>query len=110
MKGTCYGGPLYLPAHPDADMNGLVRCVIRTKSWIRCEEAIQYIYGDPASFKIRALLESNLWRVSESAVEQLVSATHYGEILVCPLAACYIAAEKYKRLEKQFYPRGQKTA
>ena len=105
MKGTCYGGVIYLPSHPDSDMHGLLRCVVRTKSWLYCENAIESLQLTP--WKARTLLESNIWQPSKSAVEQLVSETHYGEILVCPLVSAYISPEKYKRLAPEFYPKHQ---
>jgi len=108
MKGTCYGGVIYLPNHPDSDMNGLLRCVIRTKSWIYCEQSIESLQS--GYFKVRALLEFRIWQPSNSAVEQLVSETHYGEILVCPLASAYISPDRYKRLGKEYYPKAAKQA
>jgi hypothetical protein len=32
MKGTLYGGIICRPGHPEADMHGLLRCIIRARS------------------------------------------------------------------------------
>lgn len=99
MKGTVYGGVLHLPAHPVSDIHGLVRAVIRTSSRLRAEENLEAI-GVPNP---SALWRNGIWSESRSAVELLVTETHYGKLLVCPLDAAYVTAEKYRPLSKEYF-------
>jgi hypothetical protein len=94
MKGSVYGGVLYLPQHPYADIHGLVRAVMRTKSWVYVNMALEQLgVINPA-----LMLRNGIWGQSGSAVEKMVTEGHYGEMLVCPLVEAYIAAGKYERL------------
>ena len=104
-KGTVYGGVISLPQHPDSDIHGLLRCVIRTTSRLRASEALEMI-GVKRPF---ALFLEGIWSESKSAVELLVTEQHYAEIMVCPLAAAYVSPEKYRRLPPA-YTKTQRTA
>ena len=98
MKGIPYGGVLYLPEHPSADIHGLVRAVIRTKSWLWAEE---HLTKQTNVLRTHHLWTSGFWSESKSAVEILVSQQHYGELLICPMVESYINAEAYKPYRKQ---------
>lgn len=92
MKGLAYGGVLYLPKHPAADINGLVRAIVRTKNWLWVEE----ILSRAGIARTHALWSLGLWSETKSAVEQMVSQQHYGKLLICPLVEAYIAPERYR--------------
>ena len=94
MKGSVYGGVLYLPQHPFADIHGLVRAVMRTKSWGYVSLTLEQLNVVNPSLMLR----NGIWGQSGSAVEKLVTEGHYGEMLVCPLVEAYINAAKYERL------------
>ena len=96
MKGSVYGGILYLPQHPYADIHGLVRAVMRTKSWAYVSLALEQLSVVNPSLMLR----NGIWGQSGSAVEKQVTEGHYGELLVCPLVEAYLNAEKYQRLSK----------
>ena len=96
MKGLVFGGILCLPHHPAADIHGLVRAVIRTKNWLWAEEMLAKI-GVPQT---HALWNTGLWSETKSAVEQLVSQQHYGQILICPVAEAYIGPDHYRPLTR----------
>jgi len=94
MKGSVYGGVLYLPQHPYADIHGLVRAVMRTKSWAYVSLALEQLgVVNPA-----LMLRNGIWGQSGSAVEKGVTESHYGCLMVCPLVEAYINAAKYERL------------
>ena len=92
-KGTVYGGVLYLPQHPYADIHGLLRAVMRTKGW-------RYVIMELERFMLNpsVLIRNHIWAESGSAVEKIVTETHYGEMLVCPLVEAYLKPERYTRL------------
>lgn len=92
MKGSVYGGVLHLPNHPAADIHGLVRGAVRTHSWLWAEEILQ----KAGIARTHALWSLGLWSESQSAVEILITAQHYGELLICPLVESYLAAEHYR--------------
>lgn len=94
MKGSVYGGVLYLPQHPYADIHGLVRAVMRTKSWAYVSLALEQLNVVNPSLMLR----NGIWGQSGSAVEKMVTETHYGEMLVCPLVEAYLKPEHYQRL------------
>jgi hypothetical protein len=94
MKGSVYGGVLYLPQHPYADIHGLVRAVMRTKSPTFVSLALEQLNVVNPSLMFR----NGIWGESGSAVEKLVTEGHYGEMLVCPLVSAYLDAAKYERL------------
>lgn len=94
MKGSVYGGILYLPQHPYADIHGLVRAVMRTKSWAFVSLALEQLNVVNPSL----LARNGIWGQSGSAVEKLVTEGHYGELMVCPLVSAYLDASKYERL------------
>lgn len=98
-KGTVFGGVICLPQHPASDIHGLVRCVIRTKSWLHAERNLESI-GVRNAF---ALWREGIWSISYSSIEQLVTEAQYGRLLVCPLAAAYVTASTYQPLEKQYF-------
>ena len=94
MKGSVYGGVLYLPQHPAADIHGLVRAVMRTKSWAYVNMALEQLNVVNPSLMLR----NGIWGQSGSAVEKMVTEGHYGEMMVCPLVSAYLDAAKYERL------------
>ena len=98
MKGVVYGGVLYLPEHPSADIHGLVRACIRTRSWLWAEEQLS---KQTNVLRTHMLWSSGLWSISQSAVEIMVSQQHYGELLICPLVEAYINPEAYRAYRKQ---------
>ncbi len=95
-KGTVYGGVLYLPHHPYADIHGLVRAVMRTKSWAYVNMALEQLGVVNPSLLVR----NGIWALSGSAVEKIVTEHQYGCLLVCPLVEAYINAEKYLKLSR----------
>jgi hypothetical protein len=99
MKGTVYGGILYLPAHPFADIHYLVRAVMRTKSILYVNQALEALGIDSPG----ALWRAHLWAESSSAIEKLVTESHYGAMMVCPLVSAYLKAELYQELGKEYF-------
>lgn len=97
-KGTVYTGIAYLPKYPDADMHGLVRCVVRTSSVLRLAEALR-VYDIPFH---PLMLSQGIWCESKSAVEELASVSQYGQAIVCPLWCQYLKVENYKVIPKGF--------
>jgi hypothetical protein len=96
-KGSVYGGVLYLPSHPYADIHGLLRAVMRTKSWAFVNMALEQLGVVNPSLMAR----NGIWAVSGSVVERLATETHYGELMVCPLVESYLNAAKYQRLSRE---------
>lgn len=99
MKGSVYGGVLYLPRHPFADIHGLVRAVMRTRSALYVTNAMEAL----GVHSPMGLWNNHMWAESGSAVEKLVTESHYGEMMVCPLVAAYLHAEKYHILPKEYF-------
>jgi hypothetical protein len=100
MKGSVFGGILYLPQHPAADIHGLVRGAIRTKSWLWAEE----ILSKAGIERTHALWSLGMWSESKSAVEILITQQHYGELLICPLVEAYLNSEHYVPLKNTSIP------
>jgi hypothetical protein len=100
-KGSVYGGVLYLPQHPDADIHGLVRGVMRTSKVHFVAQALDAL-GVLVPMK---LFQWHLWGESASAVERMVTEPHYGAMMVSPLVSAYITAERYKVLPKEYFQR-----
>lgn len=95
-KGIVYGGVAYLPVHPQADMHGLVRIIVRTKSAAHASLALSsFAIPKPAQ-----LFNCRVWGESKSAAEQQATEGHYGEVLVCSLQEAYLNAAKYIRIPK----------
>jgi hypothetical protein len=95
-RGSVYGGVLYLPDHPASDMHGLVRAVIRTRSEVYANRALERL----GFLGTRPLWACKIWSESGSAIEKLITETHYGELLICPLVSAYLKAELYQPLER----------
>jgi hypothetical protein len=95
-KGKVYGGIVHFPVHPKADMHGLVRFVMRTRD-------AQFVRIALESYGIRTsewLWNCGIFSESKSAVEQLATEHHYGEVMVCSLVEAYLSADKYSRIPK----------
>ena len=91
-RGTVYGGVLYWPQHPAADMHGLVRACVRTQSRL---QILRLIHSYGLQLPASAWL-TNIWGESRSVVEGFVTEQHYGALLVCPLSMAYLSAENYQ--------------
>jgi hypothetical protein len=96
MKGTVYTGVCYFPRHPQADMHGLVRCIVRTSSLQKLQEALA-VYDIP--FHV-LMFNEGIWCESKSVVEKAVSETHYGEVMVCALSYQYLGGGHYETVPK----------
>jgi len=94
MKGTVYTGIVYLPKLPQADMHGLLRCVVRTQGLTELTSILR-IYDIPFS---PALFNWGLWCESKSIIEQQVTETRYGRVLVCSVSFQYLALEAYREI------------
>jgi hypothetical protein len=99
IKGSVYGGIFYLPSHPAADMHGLLRGVMRTNSMAYVNLALEGLGVESC----RVMWREHLWAESASAVERLVTETHYGELMVSPLVSAYLNADSYRVLEKEYF-------
>lgn len=93
VKGTVYSGIAYMPQHPDADMHGLIRIVIRTRSWLAVRDKLD-------GLGISDRCASNIWTESRSHVEQLATEGRYGEPLACPIVLAYLKPENYKPIPR----------
>ena len=101
MKGTVFGGILWLPSHPDADMHGLLRVVVHTASRLTLQNTLsRYGFVLPP-----VLFSAGLWSESESIVEQRAAETRYGEVLTCPLSEQYRDISSYRPLSGDFLTR-----
>ena len=96
-KGTVYTGIVYLPKHPQADMHGLLRCVVRTSGVQNLALALR-VYDIPFH---PMMISQGLWAESKSVMEQQASEKHYGEVLVCELWQQYLKAENYQSVPKE---------
>ena len=97
LKGTVYTGIVYLPKHPEADMHGLLRCVVRTQGLTELTSILR-IYDIPFS---PALFNWGLWCESKSIVEQHATGPHYGRVMVCSLERLelqFLSPEGYREL------------
>lgn len=101
MKGIVYSGIAHFPTHPDSDLHGLVRLIIREANMIRVSEKlnkaqISYVPG---------LFQTRIWQLSKSHVEEQATERHYGELLACPIAQQYLKPEFYKPIPKSLLRR-----
>jgi hypothetical protein len=96
VKGTVYTGIVYLPKHPQADMHGLLRCVVRTSGVQNLASALR-VYDIPFH---PMMFSQGIWAESVSITEQYASSNHYGEVLVCELWQQYLKAENYQPVPK----------
>ena len=101
-KGKCFGGVAYLPGHPCADLHGLLRMCIRTRSWAEVIRASRERTGETnlgcyPSFN----WNSRIWQESKSHIEIALTETHYGEFFVCPLEKQYLSPENYVPLREK---------
>ena len=92
MKGTVYGGVLYFPDHPKADLHGQVRGIVRTTG-ITNLTSILRTYDIPFS---PVLFNWSIWQESQSIVERQASEQQYGRLLVCPIAQQYLNPAAYE--------------
>ena len=98
-KGTVYSGIVCMPDHPDADLHGLIRVVIRAISKLDVREKLD-------EFDIwMAPWHSKIWQESKSHAEHQATERHYGELLACPLALQYLRPENYKPISKSLLRR-----
>lgn len=98
MRGTCYGGVIYLPSHPDADLHGLVRACMRISGgWVALFTKIDMLGIRRTTGRMS---NSQIWQVSESQAEKAATERHYGQLLICPLVKQYLAAENYRPMAK----------
>lgn len=98
MKGTVFTGIIYFPQHPQADMHGQLRCIVRT-SGITNLTSILRLYDIPFS---PVLFNWSIWTESKSMAEQTASEQHYGRALVCPTWQQYLAPEHYQPIPDKF--------
>ena len=103
MKGTVYSGIVYMPMHPDSDLHGMLRLVIREASVMRISEKL-----DRARIPYTpSLFQTRIWQVSRSHAEEQATVGHYGELLACPLVLQYLKPENYKPIPKFLLRRKQ---
>jgi len=98
VKGTVYTGIIYFPQHPQADMHGQLRCVVRT-SGITNLTSILRVYDIPFS---PTLFNWSIWTESKSLAEQLATQQNYGVALVCATWRQYLAPEHYQPIPDKF--------
>ena len=98
MRGTVYGGMIYFPQHPCADMHGMVRACIRSRNWLTVRHAWK-AYG--IDFEINPNLHLKLWQESKSVVERNATEGRYGEILVCSLVEAYLRVDRYAKIPRE---------
>ncbi len=89
-KGQVYGATVRFPNHPDANMHGEVRCIIRTRFFYEVITAMG-MYG----IEVFPRDLGRHWLVSESIIEHRVTTPNYGEIMVCPVSQAYITTDNY---------------
>lgn len=105
MKGTVYSGIVYMPHHPEADLHGQLRCVVRAQG-ITNLTSILRAWDIPFS---PVLFNYSLWTESKSAIEREVSEGHFGEALVCPTWAQYLRHERYQPIPLELKMRPAKS-
>jgi len=101
VKGIVYSGIAHFPDHPDSDLHGLIRVVIRERTMLRVAEKLEraeILYWS-------GLYQANIWQESKSHAEALATERHYGELLACPLALQYLKAENYKPIPESLLRR-----
>jgi hypothetical protein len=100
-KGNVYGGVLHLPAHPAADIHGLVRAIMRTRN----QQFVNTALGGLGVQGPAALWREHIWCESGSAIERLVTESNYGVLMVCPLVSMYVKADAYQKLDERYFTR-----
>lgn len=101
VKGITYSGIAHFPEHPDADLHGLVRLVIREANMILVAEKL----NRAGISYMPALFATRVWQVSQSRAEEEATERHYGELLSCPIALQYLKPENYKPIPKSLLRR-----
>ena len=96
MKGTVYTGVCYFPRHPQSDMHGLVRCVVRTSGMVNLGASLQ-VYDIPFH---PMMFQQGIWCESKSAVEKSITEQHYGEVMVSALWCQYLQSDSYHTVPK----------
>ena len=91
-----YGGILKYPSHRLADMHGLIRAVVRTRTRLQVT-SILASHGIELPPSVWIL---GIWCESKSVTEEHVTAAHNGKVFVCNLPEMYIKAERYEVLQK----------
>jgi len=94
MKGTVYSGISYLPDHPDADLHGLVRVVVREMNRMRVVQRLE-----DAGVRTLGIWTTSTWAASKSHVEHQ-AAVEFGVLFACPLAKQYLTIEHYRPISK----------
>jgi hypothetical protein len=89
---SVYAGIVYLPQHPQADLHGLIRGVVRTRGILRLKEILDRF---DIPFHAR-MFQEGTWSESRSIAEIQAAQSHYGELLVCPLWCAYLGASYYQ--------------
>ena len=97
MKGTTYSGIVYWPEHPDADLHGLIRLIIRESRRLMVEVKLEAM----GLFSNPRMWDGKIWQQTQSHVEELASERHFGVFLSCPLAEQYIRPENYTEVRKR---------
>lgn len=97
MKGTVYTGIVYLPKHANADIHGLLRCIVRTKGMSELASILR-VYDIPFS---PALFNWGIWCESKSVVEQAATEGQYGRTLVCPTWCQYLDIANYQPIPEK---------
>jgi len=98
MKGTVFGGVVYWPQHPDADMHGQLRCVIRCATRLHVRVALER-HSIPYDDRVWIL---GIWRESQSAAEKLAIEHDFGVLFTCPLRTAYLSSDNYQAVGRNF--------
>ncbi len=98
MPGTVFGGVIYLPQHPDADLHGMLRACIRCRSRLQIEHALQAFF---IPFNPTLAFQHHYWAESQSVAEHQATEKHYGELMACPLQRAYLSAACYNPVRIQ---------
>ncbi len=94
-----YSGIVYFPDHPDSDLHGLLRVIVRVKSKLDVRELLDECELIIAPWGVK------IWQESKSHAEHQATERHYGELLACPLVSQYLKAENYKPIPKSLLRR-----
>jgi hypothetical protein len=89
-----FGGILKYPSHRLADMHGLIRAVVRTRTRLQVT-SILASHGIELPPSVWIL---GIWCESKSVTEEHVTQGHSGKVFVCNLPEMYIKAERYEPL------------
>lgn len=98
MKGEAIGGVAYLPEHPDADLNGLIRVCLREASEHQARlklEECQALHITPAMWNTK------IWKRTNSQAELLATSRNYGIVLACSLTLQYLSPENYRAVPRE---------